>query len=54
MKWAIFKGKIGMYAMEYIENIEDCKNLMGGFLIKKEDLPIVVNSCGVLKLKIRV
>lgn len=47
MKYAIYSTDFGgLYAMEYIDTLEACQDLMGGWLIKKNDLPIIVNSVG--------
>lgn len=47
MKYAIYSTEYGgYYAKEYIDNLKDCKNLLGGWLVKQEDLPIVVNRVG--------
>ena len=46
MKYAIYKSKVGLYAMEYIDTLKGCKDLLGGHYVKEEDLPIVVNSVG--------
>ncbi|MCD8398123.1 MAG: hypothetical protein LUD12_13260 [Lachnospiraceae bacterium] len=45
-KWAVYKGKVGLYAKEYIDTLDGCKNIIGGWCIKEEELPIVVNSAG--------
>ncbi|MCD8011616.1 MAG: hypothetical protein LUG99_00290 [Lachnospiraceae bacterium] len=45
-KWAIYKSKVGLYAKEYIDTLEGCKNILGGCYVKEEDLPIVVNNAG--------
>ena len=46
MKYAIYKSKVGLYAKEYIDTLEGCKDLLGGYNVKQEDLPIVVNRAG--------
>lgn len=47
MKYAIYSTSYGGYrATEYIDNLEDCKNILGGWLIKESDLPILVNRIG--------
>ena len=47
MKYAIYSTDFGgLYAMEYIDNLKDCENLMGGWLVKENDLPIIVNRVG--------
>lgn len=46
VKYAVYKGKIGLYALEYIDTMEGCKDLLGAKYIKQEDLPIVVNMMG--------
>ncbi|MCC8157257.1 MAG: hypothetical protein LIO54_08280 [Oscillospiraceae bacterium] len=45
-KWAIYKNKVGLYAKEYIDTLEGCKDLLGGYLITEDRLPIVVNNAG--------
>ena len=45
-KYAIYRGKVGLYAKEYIDTMEGCKDLLGARHIKPQDLPIVVNSAG--------
>lgn len=46
IKYALYKGEVGLYALEYIDTMEGCKGLLGARYIKPEDLPIVVNRVG--------
>ena len=46
MKYAIYRSEVGLYAKEYIDRLADCKDLLGGYNVKQEDLPIVVNRAG--------
>ena len=46
IKYAIYKNEVGLYAKEYIDNLADCKYILGGHYVKKEDLPIVLNRVG--------
>lgn len=50
VKYAIYRGKIGLYALEYFdkwnEEIFKDRGVMGYQHIKEEDLPIVVNQSG--------
>jgi len=47
MKYAIYKNNIGgLYEMDYIDNLDDCKNYMFGPFIKEDRLPIVINMMG--------
>lgn len=47
-KWAIYRGKIGLYALMLIENAEDAEDKMFYPVIKKDPgrLPVVVNRAG--------
>lgn len=46
IKYAIYRGDVGLYAKEYIDTLEGCQDLLGARYIKPQDLPIVVNSAG--------
>lgn len=47
MKYAIYSTSYsGYYAQEYIDNLNDCKNIIGGCYIKESNLPIIVNRMG--------
>ena len=47
MKYAIYSTSYGgYYYKRYIDNLEECVDLIGGWLVEQEDLPIVVNSVG--------
>lgn len=47
MKHAIYKANYGgYYSWEYIDDLKDCKNILGGYYLTQEDLPIIVNSRG--------
>lgn len=47
MKYAIFLTPDGRYrATQYVDNLNDCKNIIGGRYVKQEDLPILVNRMG--------
>lgn len=47
MKYAIYSTLDGRRrATEYIDNLNDCQNILGGWLIRQEDLPILVNRMG--------
>ena len=46
-KYAIYKNACGgLYALRYFDNLDDCKSIVGGWFLKKKDLPIVVNAMG--------
>lgn len=45
-KYAIYKGKVGLYAELYIDTLDGCKDLLCGHSVKESDLPIVVNRAG--------
>lgn len=46
-KWAIYRTSYGgLYAVEYVDTLKACKNHLCGRFIKKEDLPILINSAG--------
>lgn len=45
-KYAIYKGKVGLYAKLYIDTLDGCKDLLCGHSVKESDLPIVVNRAG--------
>lgn len=46
--WAVYRteDRRRLYAMEYINSIEKCKDIPGGHLLKDTDEPIVVNGMG--------
>lgn len=48
VKYAIYQGKVGKYALEYIDSLYDerLKYTLGGSLVREENLPIVVNRVG--------
>lgn len=47
MKYAIYKTSYGgMYSADYVDNLKDCQNYLFGPFIKKDYLPIIVNSMG--------
>lgn len=50
VKYAIYQGKVGLYAKEYFDKIDPELFINRGVLcwerIKEEDLPIVVNNAG--------
>jgi hypothetical protein len=50
VKYAIYQGKVGLYAKEYFDKIDPelfiDRGVLGWNRIKEEDLPIVVNSVG--------
>lgn len=50
MKYAIYRGKVGLYAMEYYDKIDPEvfkeMGILGWWNIREEDLPIVVNRMG--------
>ena len=50
VKYAIYKGKVGLYAKEYFDSINpdlfERRGVLGWQRIKQEDLPIVVNAAG--------
>lgn len=43
IKYAIYQGKIGKYAMKYCDTLESIKDY---FYIKEDRLPVVINSMG--------
>lgn len=43
MKYAIFRGKVGLYSWRYIDSVKDLKDYP---YIKKESLPVLVNKMG--------
>lgn len=47
-KYAIYKSKAGLHSMDYIDSIYDprLQDIIGGYLVKAADLPIVVNAMG--------
>ena len=50
VKYAIYQGKVGLYAKEYFDKIDpelfNDRGVLGWNRIKEEDLPIVVNNAG--------
>lgn len=50
IKYAIYKGKVGLYAKEYFDKIDPemfvNRSVLGWRHINPEDLPVVVNSVG--------
>ena len=50
IKYAVYKGSIGLYAKEYFDKIDpelfNDRGVLGWWRIKEEDLPIVVNASG--------
>lgn len=50
IKYAVYKGSIGLYAKEYFDKIDpelfNDRGVLGWRRIKEEDLPIVVNASG--------
>lgn len=50
VKYAIYKGKVGLYAKEYFDKIDPemfvNRGVLGWRHINPEDLPVVVNSAG--------
>lgn len=50
VKYAIYRGKVGLYAKEYFDTIDPelfrDRGVLGWWHIKPEDLPVVVNSAG--------
>lgn len=50
LKYAIYKGEVGLYAKEYFDKIDpglfEDRGVLGYYNIKPEHLPIVVNSAG--------
>lgn len=50
IKYAVYKGSVGLYAKEYFDKIDPelftDRGVLGWQRIKEEDLPIVVNSSG--------
>ena len=48
IKWAIYKGKIGLYAMELVESLEDAKYLISYPVLCRDPgrLPVIVNRVG--------
>lgn len=50
IKYAIYRGKVGLYAKEYFDKIDPDlfynRGVLGWSYIKQEDLPIVVNNAG--------
>ena len=46
MKYAIYRGEVGLYAKKYIDTMEGCKGLLGAENITADRLPIVVNRAG--------
>lgn len=46
-KWAIYKTSYGgLRAMEYADTLKACQKYLCGRFVKKEDLPILINSAG--------
>lgn len=46
IKWAIYKGEIGLYAWEYVDTLKRAREYIGGHMIQKNDLPMIFNSVG--------
>lgn len=47
MKYAIYKTSYGgLRSADYVDNLKDCQDYLFGPFIKKERLPIIVNSMG--------
>ena len=50
IKYAIYKGTVGLYAKEYFDKIDpelfEARGVLGWYNIKEENLPIVVNASG--------
>lgn len=50
IKYAIYQGKVGLYAKEYFDKIDqeifERRGVLGWRYIEQEDLPIVVNDAG--------
>ncbi len=50
LKYAVYRGKVGLYAMEYFDKIDEelflSRGVLGWRHIARERLPIVVNSAG--------
>lgn len=50
IKYAIYKGEVGLYAKEYFDKIDselfNDRGVLGWRSIREEDLPIVVNASG--------
>lgn len=50
IKYAVYKGSVGLYAKEYFDKIDPelfiDRGVLGWQRLKEEDLPIVVNSSG--------
>ena len=50
IKYAIYKGTVGLYAKEFFDKIDpelfEARGVLGWYNIKEENLPIVVNSSG--------
>ena len=50
IKYAVYKGSVGLYAKEYFDKIDpelfNDRGVLGWQRIKEEDLPIVVNASG--------
>ena len=46
IKYAIYKGKVGLYAVDYVDNMERLQDFMCRYGVKEADLPIVVNRAG--------
>lgn len=50
LKYAVYRGKVGLYAKEYFDRIDknlfNDRGVLGWHHINKDDLPIVVNDSG--------
>lgn len=50
IKYAVYRGNVGLYAKEYFDKIDpdlfNDRGVLGWHYIKEEDLPIVVNNAG--------
>lgn len=50
IKYAVYKGPVGLYVKEYFDKIDpelfNDRGVLGWQRIKEEDLPIVVNASG--------
>lgn len=45
-KYAIYRGRTGFYALDYVDTMERLQDFICRYGVKKEDLPIVVNRAG--------
>lgn len=46
VKYAIYQGKVGLYAMDYVDNMERLQDFLCRYGRTEKDLPIVVNNAG--------